>query len=310
MPPPCGQTGTPYLAQQNDCHHVIHACDADGINLAVSNRAALEQLLEDHGRRRLFAAGKIKGGIGEGLGQFHITEYIVAGDGFLDPLAPNGPVLLDVLLGPWPIPVIVGINYQLRSPARSVVTANGLNARHVLGGRSRPTFSLNASKPSPPALFGWWRGFLHRSSLASRRCNRPWGRAWPWRLRVGALRCGAFAGCDSFLAKLGIAKVAPVDAVGNKFQFQIYEQFPERLIEGFGPEIPHGICNGAAAFMPKHAVVQPAQLMMTRLVADRVATERRYSFEPRANHSAGRDRGCRGKSSLYLRGGEYHRHAL
>ena len=55
-------------SQQNDCHYVIHAGDADGINLAVSNRAALQQLLEDHGRRRLFAAGKIKGGIGEGLG--------------------------------------------------------------------------------------------------------------------------------------------------------------------------------------------------------------------------------------------------
>ena len=113
MPPPCGQTGTPYLAQQNDCHHVVHAGDADGINLAVSNRAALQQLLEDHGRRRLFAAGKIKGGIGEGLGQFHITEYIVAGDGLLDPLQFKRPVLLDVLLGLGQSPELVGIYHQL-----------------------------------------------------------------------------------------------------------------------------------------------------------------------------------------------------
>ena len=66
---------------------------------------------------------------------------------------------------------------------------------------------------------------------------------------------------DSFLASEGIAKVAPVDAVGNKFRFQIHEQFPERLIEGFGPEIPHGIQHGASGHA-KHAVVQPAQLMM------------------------------------------------
>ena len=118
--------------QQNDCHYVIHAGDADGINLAVSNRAALQQLLEDHGRRRLFAAGKIKGGIGEGLGQFHITEYIVAGDGFLDPLQAKRSILLDVLLGLGQSPVLVGINHQLR--VRPDGVAHEPNSRHVQGG--------------------------------------------------------------------------------------------------------------------------------------------------------------------------------
>ena len=89
-------------------------------------------MLEDHGRRRLFAAGKIKGGIGEGLGQFYITEYIVAGDGFLDPLQAKRPVLLDVLLGLGQSPELVGINHQLRVLPDGV--AHEPNARHVQGG--------------------------------------------------------------------------------------------------------------------------------------------------------------------------------
>ena len=78
---------------------------------------------------------------------------------------------------------------------------------------------------------------------------------------LGQLGAALLQECNGFLASEGIAKVAPVDAVGDEFRFQIHEQFPKRLIEGFGPEIPHGIQHGASGHT-KHAVVQPAQLMM------------------------------------------------
>ena len=66
---------------------------------------------------------------------------------------------------------------------------------------------------------------------------------------------------DGFFAREGITEIAPVDAIGDEFRFQIHEQFPQRLIAGFGPQIPHGIQHGAGRHA-KHAVVQPAQLMM------------------------------------------------
>ena len=80
----------------------------------------------------MFATGKIKGCIGECLGQIHVTQHIVAGDGFLHPFQVEWPVVLNVLLGLGHTPELVGIHHQLA--IRPDRIAHELYPLHILLG--------------------------------------------------------------------------------------------------------------------------------------------------------------------------------